>query len=192
MDQVGAGNQADESGPWHVRRRPDLPRVTLNHRHRTCSIPTRNATTHTHRSADERALDYLVSYRRRVLSAGVESVAEDLRQYGEDATAAWVLGCSEDELVRLCSVADWLLFNGPATPSGASMMIAKACALAAVYVREGIPRNLARSRRGAPSGIAVPSSGGRRPDYALQKAAPRDYGVGDDARAFWGTQASGT
>jgi hypothetical protein len=125
-----------------------------------------------------------------VLSAGVESVAEDLRQYGESSTAAWVLTCSDDELVRLCSVANWLLNHGPAAPSGASMMIAKACALAAVYVHEGAPRDLARSRRGKGLGALAPANGGRRPDYALQRAAPRDHGVGEDARQVWGSSSS--
>jgi hypothetical protein len=113
-------------------------------------------------------------------------IAEDLRRYGEDETAQWILTCSEDELVKVCSVADWLLYHGPAKSSGASMMIAKVCALAAVYVREGSPRNLARSRRGPDAGPPLPAHGGRRPNYQLQSAAPREYGVGDDARQFWG------
>ena len=120
-----------------------------------------------------------------MLSAGVESIAEDLRQYGEPETAEWVLACSDDELVRICSVANWLVHHGPATGSGASMMIAKACALAAVYVREGAPRNLARSRRGPASGVVIPPTGGRLPNYQLQNSAPHDYAVGDDAREFW-------
>jgi hypothetical protein len=120
-----------------------------------------------------------------VLSARVEDIAEDLRRYREDQTAAWVLSCSDDELVRLCSVADWLVYHGPGRPSGGSMMIAKACALAAVYVREGAPRDLARSNRGKPSGTVIPPNEGRRPNYPLQMSVPRDYGVGDDARRFW-------
>jgi len=120
-----------------------------------------------------------------VLTAGVESIAEDLRRFGEAGTAEWVLTCSDDEIVRLCSVAEWLLYHGPASPSGGSMMIAKACALAAVYVREGAPRLLARSRRGKPSGAVVSPTGGRRPDYDLQSVAPHEHGVGDDARRFW-------
>jgi hypothetical protein len=120
-----------------------------------------------------------------VLSARVEDIAEDLRRYREDQTAAWVLNCSDDELVRVCSVADWLLYHGPGRSAGASMMIAKACALAAVYVREGAPRDLARSSRGKQSGAGAPPSAGRRPNYELQKSVPRDYGVGDDARRFW-------
>lgn len=120
-----------------------------------------------------------------MLSASVEDIAEDLRRYGEDDTAVWVLTCSDDELVRVCSVADWLLFYGPSSPSGGSMMIAKACALAAVYVHEGRPRDLRRSRRGPASDTPVLLHGGRRPRYGLQRAAPRNYGVGPDAVEFW-------
>jgi len=74
-------------------------------------------------------------------------------------TAAWIVDCSDDELVRVCSVANWLLFNGPTLPSGASMMISKACALAVVYVRQGAPRHLARARRGPGTGTRIPLTG---------------------------------
>jgi hypothetical protein len=114
-------------------------------------------------------------------------IAEDLRRYGEDEAAEWIIDCSEDELVRVCAVAEWLLYHGPARRSGASRMIAKACALAAVYVREGSPRDLLRSRRGAASGSRVAAAGGRRPDHKLQAAAPSQYGVRQDAREFWTT-----
>jgi hypothetical protein len=134
---------------------------------------------------DVRTSGRQASYDASVLSSGVESVAEDLRRYGENATARWVLTCSDDEFVRVCSVAEWLLYYGPSTASGRSMMIAKACALAAVYVHEGAPRDLSRSRRTEPTGVLVPPDGGRRPNYSLQVAMARDYGVGEDVRAFW-------
>jgi hypothetical protein len=134
--------------------------------------------------ADVRAPGLPASYHVVVLTSGVESIAEDLRRYGEDANARWVLTCSDDDLVRVCSVAEWLLYYGPSTASG-TMMIAKACALAAVYVHEGVPRDLARARRTKTTGVLVPPDGGRRPNYSLQAAAPHDYGIGDDARAFW-------
>ena len=82
-----------------------------------------------------------------MLNASAETIAADLRQYGEDATAHWLLACTDEELVRVCSVGEWLLYHGPSRPSGDSMLIAKALSLAAVYVREGAPRELARSRR---------------------------------------------
>jgi hypothetical protein len=121
-----------------------------------------------------------------MLNAPVESMSRDLHEYGEDETANWILTCSDDELVRVCSVAEWLLYFGPSRPSGGSMMIARACALAAVYVREGTPRDLARARRKRIADPAPMPSPGRRPDNALQMKHSREYGVGDDFRAFWG------
>lgn len=120
-----------------------------------------------------------------MLSAGVEQIAEDLRRYGEAPVAAWVLECSDDDLIKVCSIADWLLYHGPGPRAGGSMLIAKACALAAVYVREGAPRDLALSRRGKRSGTPIPPGGGRRPDSARQATATGDYGIDDDARSFW-------
>ncbi|TKV56906.1 hypothetical protein FDO65_18880 [Nakamurella flava] len=121
-----------------------------------------------------------------MLTTGVDMVAEALDRYGEAATAEWILTCTDDELVRVCAVADWLLSDGPSTATGRSMMIGEACALAAVYVREGSPRQLARSRRGPGIGRVVPPDGGRRPDHRLQASVPGDYGVGRDLRDFWG------
>lgn len=112
-------------------------------------------------------------------------MSRDLIEYGEDETARWMLTCSDDDLIRVCSVADWLLLDGPAHQSGSSMMIAKACALAAVYVREGAPRELRRSRRRKVEGLPPVPRLGRRPDYRAQMRFPRHYGVGDDAKAFW-------
>ena len=70
-----------------------------------------------------------------MLSSSVGDIAVDLLRYGEPDAADWLLLCSDDELVPVCSVADWLLYHGPVQPSGSSMMIGKACALATV--REG-------------------------------------------------------
>ena len=124
-----------------------------------------------------------------VLDTSVGLIAEDLRRYGEDDVARWVMGCSDDELLRVCSVADWLLLRGQALPCGSSMMVAKACALAAVYVCEGKPRNLCRRRRmPASAGAATDEhspDADRRPDLMAQLSAGRDYGVGQDARDFW-------
>ena len=119
-----------------------------------------------------------------MLNASAETIAADLRQYGEDATAHWLLACTDEELVRVCSVGEWLLFNGPGRPSGGSMLFAKALSLAAVYVREGAPRELARSRRRRLEGDDG-ADDGRRPDHVLADSVPYAYGVGDDARAFW-------
>jgi hypothetical protein len=126
-----------------------------------------------------------------VLSASAETIAADLRQYGEDDTADWLRTCTDEELVRVCSVAHWLTYHGPHTPSGGSMLYAKALSLAAVYVREGAPRDLARSRRRRVEGWQQPEVAdgwylGRLPDHVLAGSVPFAYGVGDDARAFWG------
>jgi len=53
-----------------------------------------------------------------MLNAPVQYMSRDLHEYGEDKTADWILTCSEDELVRVCSVAEWLLYSGPSRPSG--------------------------------------------------------------------------
>jgi hypothetical protein len=124
-----------------------------------------------------------------VLDSSVGLIAEGLRRYGEDDVALWVIACSDDELLRVCSVADWILLRRPALPSGSSMMITKACALAAVYVCEGKPRNLRRRRRMPASAGAAPDERSpdvdRRPDLMAQLSTGRDYGVGQDARDFW-------
>lgn len=129
-----------------------------------------------------------------MMGTSVGNIAVDLLRYGEPDAADWVLRCSDDELVRVCSVADWLLLKGPAKPSGSSMMIAKACAMAAIYVKEGAPRELARARRlpssATPTLSAPAEVQGRWPRNDLQMGAPRHYGVGDDAQAAW--QASPT
>ena len=119
-----------------------------------------------------------------MLSASAEKIALDLRQYGEEATADWLLTCTDEELVRVCSVGEWLLFHAPGKPSGGSMLFAKALSRAAVYVREGAPRELARSRRRRLDGNDG-GPDGRRPDDVVAGSVPYAYGVGDDARAFW-------
>jgi hypothetical protein len=121
-----------------------------------------------------------------MLNASTESMSQALHQYGEEETAKWVVACSEEELVRVCSVAEWLLCRGPGLSGGGSMMIAKACAIAAVYVHEGAPRELARRRRKHLVDAQPAPSPGRRPNAALQAVHPIEYGVGDDFRAFWG------
>lgn len=122
-----------------------------------------------------------------MLLAAAEDISRDLLQYGEGPTAEWMLSCSDEEFIRVLGVADWLLYDAPRSPSGASMMIAKACALAAVYVREGVPRDLARAHRMKVDDVGVPASR-RFPNHARQEALGRHHGVGDDARRFWGGQ----
>lgn len=122
-----------------------------------------------------------------MLSASRSSVARDLRAFHEPATADWVVTCSDDEFVRLCDVADFLLTAGPTVASGASMIIAKACALAGVYIHESAPRNLSRARRDLTAVRQSGASDERRTNYMLQQSRPQWFAVGDDAITFWAT-----
>jgi hypothetical protein len=122
-------------------------------------------------------------------------VAINLIQYGEPEVADWVLSCSDDEFVRICSVADWITFNGPPLPSGRGMLLDKALALAAVYIKECKPRMLDRSRR-----KKVQSEAETRRMIQENNRWPKEelmvyyeghgftplYGVGDDLYKFWG------
>jgi hypothetical protein len=70
-----------------------------------------------------------------------ETLPRDLRSYGEDELADRVLIIEDEELKRIWARADHCVYSDEyALPSGASMMIAKAVALAAVEVLEGTPR----------------------------------------------------
>lgn len=119
-------------------------------------------------------------------TTSIGSVAESLRSYGEESTAEWVLSCSEEQLVRICSVAYWLIFHGPKNASG-GVLLAKMEALAAVYVRHGVPRDTARKRRDLRAGRPEASEATleRRPDDKVAAEVPEDYGVGEDLRSFW-------
>ncbi len=72
---------------------------------------------------------------------------QDLLAYGEDDVAEWVMSASDDEFLAVCGVANWLIRRGPRTPSGNSMTLSKAAALAAVAIHDGHPRKLARKAR---------------------------------------------
>jgi hypothetical protein len=77
-----------------------------------------------------------------------EDLAEDLLAYGEHDLAVRALELSDRELGRVGVIAGRLLLDDEhATPSGTSMLLAKACAVAAVEVMEGTPRPLRRQRR---------------------------------------------
>src|SRR5262245_41053511 len=116
-----------------------------------------------------------------------------LRSYDETTTADWVDSCSEDDFLRVCGVADWLVYQGPSTPSGAGMMFAKAVALAAVFVHESAPRDLARKRRRALPELSPEESRrisfDRSPDVEEQRKRGTYYGVTDAVKAFWGEGA---
>jgi hypothetical protein len=77
-----------------------------------------------------------------------QTLAEDLWEYGEDELAHHALTLSDPDLGRVGVLAGRILLSDEyATPSGASPMLSKACALAAVEVVEGRRRPLARRRR---------------------------------------------
>jgi hypothetical protein len=80
------------------------------------------------------------------LRARRSTIALDLWQYGEESAAESVFRLSIQDFQRVCDRAYELASD---IPEGAShgMMLAKACALAAVEVLDGASRPLARGRR---------------------------------------------
>jgi hypothetical protein len=77
-----------------------------------------------------------------------ETVALDLRTYGEDELAERVITVTDADLRRICERAGHYIYSDEyATPSGASMIMAKAFALAAVDILEGRSRDLRWKRR---------------------------------------------
>ncbi|WP_346055889.1 hypothetical protein [Amycolatopsis dongchuanensis] len=122
-----------------------------------------------------------------MLSTTRRLIAVSLVEYGEEPIADWASSCADDDFLRICGAADWLLHEGPKTASGASMTFAKAIALAAVFVREQKPRPLARSRRKREE---KPFAGGdpkldERPDFWKQLELGDHYGVAGTFSAYW-------
>jgi hypothetical protein len=79
---------------------------------------------------------------------GRKTLAEDLWAYGEDDLAVRARELSDQDFERVQVLAGDLLGDERyVTPSGASMLLTKACALAAVEVMEGKHRVLRRQRR---------------------------------------------
>ncbi|MEC3979040.1 hypothetical protein [Amycolatopsis sp. H20-H5] len=116
-------------------------------------------------------------------------IARDLLEYGENNVSAWIHTTSEDEFLRICGVADWLTLYGPTTSSGTSMTLGKASALASVFIREGIPRELAKKRR-KPLPALHPQeqhqiSADGRPDLNLQMKKGAFYGITEKAKQYW-------
>jgi hypothetical protein len=75
------------------------------------------------------------------------SLAEELWRYGEDELSKRVLLLPTRTMEAIGERADWHLAHGEARPSGDSMLIDKALALAAVEVLEGAERPLTRAKR---------------------------------------------
>ena len=124
-----------------------------------------------------------------MFTTSIGRIAEALRAYGEASTAVWVLSCSDEELVRICSIVEWLMYHGPTNASG-GLLFAKLEALAAIYVREGAPRDTVRKRRDMRAGLPETSEAilERRPNYELASGVSEEYGVGQNFRAFWGVR----
>lgn len=75
-------------------------------------------------------------------------LALDLRTYGEDQCASAVPQLTDEQMSRIGEIAGHLVSSpNTRTASGASMLLAKAVALAAVEVIEGKPRDLKWKRR---------------------------------------------
>ena len=122
------------------------------------------------------------------LTTSVDGVADNLLRYHEDEVSRWIETCTDEEFVDICNVADFLLYYGPHPPSGSSMLIDKALAIAAVYVHEGSPRALRRgtrdNKRAVPQRFPLHELEKRRTNTRLQTFGT--YGaVGDDFISFW-------
>jgi hypothetical protein len=124
-----------------------------------------------------------------VFTTSIGRIAEALQAYGETSTAEWVPSCSEEELVRICSVVEWLMHHGPTNASG-GVLFAKLEALAAIYVQEGAPRDTTRKRRDMRAALPKASEAAleRRPNHELASSVSEEYGVGQDCRSFWGVR----
>jgi hypothetical protein len=120
-----------------------------------------------------------------VLSTTRNLTVRDLLQFHEGDVAKWVESCSEEDFVRVCDVADFLSLHGPVTSSGASLMLSKCVALAAVYVHNGVPRALARAKRDLKAVVPPIDSSSPSTDLKLARSWPPYFAVGDDAIDFW-------
>ena len=125
------------------------------------------------------------------LSTSRGSIVGDLLSYGEEAAADWAWEAPPETLEEILTVAQWLLYYGPSMPSGASMLISKAVALAGVYVHESAPRDLLRKRRDLKGAQSSPHLRTARAGERFV-GTPGYDAVGMDARAYWGRQGAGT
>ncbi len=120
-----------------------------------------------------------------VLSTTRNLTVRDLLQFHEPDVAKWVEVCSEEDFVRVCDVADFLSLHGPVTSSGASLMLSKCVAMAAVYVHDGAPRDLARAKRDLKAVVPPIDSSSPSTDLLLARGRPQFFAVGDDAINVW-------
>lgn len=122
------------------------------------------------------------------------AVRRYLLEYGEASAAEWIVSTSDDEFIQVCGIGSWLLVAGPSTPSGASMTLANAAAIAAVCVHDGHPRKLARSRRRKlPELSAEEARRIRAEPYPMELSfsVPSHYGVTEEIKEFWADPGPG-
>ncbi|PPF31265.1 hypothetical protein C5C18_06605 [Rathayibacter tritici] len=103
----------------------------------------------------------------------------------ENESALWIESCTDEEFVRVCTIAHFLLYHGPHTASGRSMSYAQAGAIAAVSIHERAPRKLKRHRRdfthALPDRSPWPK---RRTNDIVMAALPTYDGVNSDVIDF--------
>lgn len=85
--------------------------------------------------------------------------------------------------------ASWILYHGPTQPSGASMLIDKAIALAGVCTHEEHPRELARKRRDLKVWSEIAAEDSPTTNEVLQGLPSYDV-VSAEAKNFWGEKSS--
>ncbi|MFJ5956876.1 hypothetical protein ACIQC5_13070 [Paenarthrobacter sp. NPDC092416] len=85
--------------------------------------------------------------------------------------------------------ASWILYYGPTQPSGASMLIDKAIALAGVCIHEEHPRELARKRRDLKVWSEIAAEDSPTANEVLQ-GLPNYDAVSEEARDFWAGKSS--
>ncbi|ASN21604.1 hypothetical protein CGK93_19440 [Arthrobacter sp. YN] len=107
-----------------------------------------------------------------------------LRSYGEESAPEWAGNAQKDALQATLTVAEWILHFGPTQPSGASMLIDKAIALAGVYMHEGHPRDLTKKRRDLKVWKQAAAEDTPETDENLLGLSSYEV-VSDDARSFW-------
>ncbi len=116
-------------------------------------------------------------------------VARGLAEYGEEAVAEWVSGCDDDDFHRVCGVADWLLSDPSGCLPEAGFTPVAASSIAAVFVHDGHPRKLARSRRRKLPELsreeALKLSFSGSPSSRDLAAKGNFYGVTEEFKAFW-------
>lgn len=112
-----------------------------------------------------------------------------LKSYGEESAAEWARSAPRDALRMSLTIASWILYYGPTQPSGASMLIDKAIALAGVCIHEEHPRELARKRRDLKVWSEIAAEDSPPANEVLQGLPSYDV-VSAEARDFWGAKSS--